>query len=96
MKKCKLLILCAVLTLSTVLATGCNRNKTQNNGTQAPYEDEVSSGAAGDLEKSGNNLKDAGRNLVDSVENAGSAIMDGVRGITGTDNTTNRNNTNQR
>lgn len=91
MKKCKLLILCAVLSLATVLATGCNRNNA-NNGTQAPYEDEVNSGAATDLEKSGNNLKDAGRNLVDSVENAGSAIMDGVRDIGGTNN----NNTNRR
>ena len=92
MKKSKLLILCAVITLGSVFATGCNRNNNDMNNSQAPYEDEVNSAAADDLEKSGNNLKDAGRNLVDSVENAGNAIMDGVRDIGGADN----NNTNHR
>lgn len=47
-----------------------------NNG--ANMGDTSNSGAVNDLENSGNNLQDAGRNLVDSIEDAGSAIMDGV------------------
>ena len=96
----KFLILCTVLTLGLVFATGCGRNG-NNNDTQAPYQDEtnedvnngnnrgilnddmdtnngMNNGAVNDLERSGGNLKDAGRNLVDSIQDAGSAIMDGV------------------
>ena len=105
MKKSKLLILCAVLMAGTIFATGCSRDGNMND-TQAPYEDETNNnvnggtnngttnGAADDLERSGNNLQDAGRNLVDSVEDAGGAIMDGVRDITGTNNNNTNNNVN--
>lgn len=51
-------------------------------------------GAVNDLERSGNNLKNAGKNLVDSIEDAGSAIIDGVDHI-GNDITEPDRNTNQ-
>ena len=89
MKKSKLLILCAVLTASVLMATGCGNNG--NDGTQAPYEDEtqngvnsrngMNSGAVQDNNSAGSDLQDAGRNLMDSVEDAGNSIRDGVNNI---------------
>lgn len=127
MMRSKFLILCTVLTLGLVFATGCGRSG-DNNDTQAPYQDETNndvnngnengilnndmdtnngmdnganmpdtsnSGAVNDIERSGGNLKDAGRNLVDSIQDAGNAIMDGVDDMgnraNGTNNTGNTN-----
>lgn len=66
-----------------------NTNNGVNNG--ANMQDTSNSGVVDDLEGSGNNLQDAGRNLVDSVRDAGSAIMDGVDNMGNDANTTNRN-----
>jgi len=121
MMRSKFLILCTVLTLGLLFATGCGRSG-NNNDTQAPYQDETNndvnngtnsgilnddmdtnngmenganSGAVNDVERSGGNLKDAGRNLVDSIQDAGSAIMDGVDNMgNGSNNTNNTGNTN--
>jgi len=110
MRRSKLFALCTVLTVGLVFATGCSRDGS-NNDTQAPYEDEtnkdvndmdagqngtgMNGGTVDDTQRSGNNLQDAGRNLVDSIEDAGSAIMDGVDNMgNGTNNTNNTNNTN--
>lgn len=108
MKKRKYLILCAMLVTMTVFAVGCGNNGAGNNGngTEAPYEDEtnrkVNEGqndtnnggtVEGDLERSGDSLKDAGRNLMDSVEETGDALRDGIdnlgNDINGTNNTNN-------
>ena len=40
MKKSKLLILCALLTMSTTFATACGNNGNNNDG-EAPYQDET-------------------------------------------------------
>ena len=127
MMRSKFLILCTLLTLGLLFATGCGRSG-NNNDTQAPYQDETNndvnngtnsgilnddmdtnngmenganmqdnanSGAVNDVERSGGNLKDAGRNLVDSIQDAGSAIMDGVDNMgNGSNNTNNTGNTN--
>ena len=90
MKKSKYLILCAMLIAMTVFAVGCGRNGSLN-GTEAPYEDETNrkvnenrngtnnnGTVEGDLERSGDSLKDAGRNLMDSVEETGDALRDGI------------------
>lgn len=70
MKKSKLLILCTMMALSVLFATGCGNNHVENdrnteNGT-----------------KVGDDLRDAGRNLIDSVEDTGDAIRDGVDDLT--------------
>lgn len=106
MMKNKILILCTVLTLGLVFTgcgRNGNNNDTQapyedetnndvNNGNDGGVLDntDTNNSAAEDLKKSGGNLKDAGRNLVDSIQNAGSAIMDGVDNI-GNDATNNAN-----
>ena len=89
MKKSKILILCAVLTASVFMATGCGNSG--NNDTQAPYEDETQNGVNSrngmnggtmqDDNDTGSSLRDAGRNLMDSVEDAGNSIRDGVNNI---------------
>lgn len=62
-----------------------------NNDMDSNVEDTSNSGAVNDLQRGGNNLKDAGRNLVDSIQDAGSAIMDGVDNMGNNANSTNRN-----
>ena len=108
MKKSKYLMLCAVLSAMTLFVAGCGNNGNNGNmsGTEAPYEDEtnrkVNEGqngtnnggtVEGDLERSGDSLKDAGRNLMDSVEETGDALRDGIdnlgNDINGTNNTNN-------
>lgn len=91
MKKSKILILCTLLTMSTAFATACGDNG-NNNGTEAPYQDETNNDVNGST-NDGGNLKDAGRNLMDSVEDAGGAIMNGVRDLTGTNGNNINNNT---
>lgn len=68
---------------------GMNNNGTNNNGTNNGGTVE------GDLERSGDSLKDAGRNLMDSVEETGDALRDGIDNLGNDINgTNNRNNTN--
>ena len=107
MKKSRLLILCVLFTMSTVFATACG-NDGNNNGSEAPYQDEtnndvnggtdmngtnsMNNGTGTGTQNGGSNLQDAGRNLMDSVEDAGGAIMDGVRDMTGTNGNNTTNN----
>lgn len=81
-------MLCAVLGVSILFATGCGDNGNDNgSGTEAPYHDETdqkvndtsnNGTVEEDLEQSGDSLKGAGENLMDSVEETGDAIRDGV------------------
>lgn len=65
----------------------------RTNGGYNTGENNSMNNGAGTGAHNGGNLRDAGRNLMDSVEDAGGAIMNGVRDITGTNgnNTTNNN-----
>ena len=92
MKKNKLLILCAILMVGSLCLTACGGN--ENNGTEAPYEDETNKdvndtnngmnngGMNNNGTQNGNpsssDLEDAGRNLMDSIKDTGDAIRDGV------------------
>lgn len=64
---------------------GTNQNGTNNNGA-----------VEGDLDRSGDSLRDAGRNLMDSVEETGDALRDGIDNLgndmNGTNNNTNNGN----
>lgn len=86
MKKSKILILCTILMMGALCTTACGMN--QNNGTEAPYEDETNKNA-NDNNNTGNDLRDAGQNLMDSIKDTGDAIRDGVDNL---GNGTNRNN----
>ena len=59
-----------------------NPGTTHNNGT-----------IEGDVNGVGNDLKDAGNNLIDSVKDTGEAIKDGVEDLTGTNHNNTNNNT---
>ena len=60
---------------------GTNQNGTNNNGA-----------VEGDLERSGDSLRDAGRNLMDSVEETGDALRDGIDNLGNDMNGTNNGN----
>ena len=68
MKKIYMLMLCTILMAGVLSFTACGSNRNNvNNGTEAPYQDEM-----------GSDLEDAGRNLMDSIKDTGDAIRDGV------------------
>ena len=74
MKKNRLLVLCALFIAGFLSLTACGRNNgNMNNGTEAPSND----------------LKDAGKNLMDSIEDTGDAIRDGVNNLGNGTNKTN-------
>ena len=89
MMKRKSFILCALLVAATMSFTACgNGNADNNNGTEAPYEDntnkDVNESRNGTM---GGDLEDAGDNLMDSIRDTGDAIRDGVDNLgNGTDN----------
>ena len=84
MKKNKLLILCALFVMGAFSLTACGNRG--NMGTEAPYEDETNK----DVNNTpGNDLKDAGQNLMDSIKDTGDAIRDGVNNLGNTNNRTN-------
>ena len=104
MKKNKLLMLCTLLIAGTLALTACGNNG--NNGTDAPYEDDTNNkvndtnngtnnGTNGGTNNGtmGGDLKDAGRNLMDSIEDTGDAIRDGIDNL-GDNNRNNSNRTN--
>ena len=77
MKNKKLLILCALLVAGSLSVTACGNSR--NNGTEAPYEDETNKDVnENDTGTPSGDLKDAGRNLMDSIKDTGDAIRDGV------------------
>lgn len=82
MKQIKIFTLCTILTLAAFLGTACGSNG-NDNGTQAPYENEANPGTTTNDNKNnaGSDLKDAGRNLMDSIEDTGDAIRNGVEDI---------------
>jgi ABC-type oligopeptide transport system substrate-binding subunit len=105
MKKNKLLLLCTLLVAGTVCLTACgntgnngseapyedetdkNANDT-NNGDKNMYND--GNGATGTEDGTmGGDLKDAGRNLMDSIKDTGDAIRDGVNNLGNGNNRTN-------
>ena len=94
MKKNKLLMLCTFLIAGALTMAACG-NMNNNNGTDAPYEDETNS-KVNDTNNGtkngtvGGDLEDAGRNLMDSIKDTGNAVRDGINNLG--DN--NRNNTN--
>ena len=82
MKKNKLLLLCALLIAGTVSLTACGNGG--NNGSEAPYDDETDN-KVNDTNNNGTNggsmggdLEDAGRILMDSINDTGNAIRDGI------------------
>lgn len=97
MKKNKLLFLCVLLLTGAISLTACGGNS--NNGTEAPYEDEtdnkVNDSQNGENNRGGmdNDLKDAGRNLIDSIKDTGDALREGVNKL-GDGNRNNNNETN--
>ena len=99
MKKSKFLILCALFVAGTLTLTACGG--TGNNGSEAPYQDETNQ-KVNDMNKNGtlndgagSELKDAGRNLMDSIKDTGDAIRDGVNNLgNGSQNNNNNNGTN--
>ena len=73
---------------------GSSNNGMSDNGTSDSHTD--NNGAVeGDLQRSGDSLRDAGRNLLDSVEETGDALRNGIDNF-GNDmnNTNDANNTN--
>ena len=104
MKKNRFLILCALLLAGTLSITACGMNKNDmngNKGTEAPYEDETNNkvnGTNNGMNNDANNgtvggdLKDAGRNLMDSIKDTGDAVRDGINNLG--DNNRNNNRTN--
>lgn len=98
MKRIRIFTLCTVLTVGALFATACGSNNGNNNDTQAPYEDEVKTrGVIDDTNGAGSDLENAGKNLMDSIEDTGDAIRNGVKDMTDTNNnnnTDNNNNTN--
>jgi predicted small secreted protein len=97
MKKNKLLLLCVLLLTGSICLTACGGNR--NNGTEAPYEDETdnkvndSQNGANNRGGMDNDLKDAGRNLMDSIRDTGDALREGVNKL-GNGNRNNNNETN--
>lgn len=97
MKKNKLMLLCTLLIAGTVCLTACGNSG--NNGSEAPYEDETDknvndtnkgNGATSTEDGTmGGDLKDAGRNLMDSIKDTGDAIRDGVNNLGNDNNRTN-------
>ena len=94
MKKNYMMMLCAILLAGTLCFTGCGSNG--NNGSEAPYQDETQkkvneSNMYNDTNNGsvGGDLKDAGRNLMDSIKDTGDAIRDGVDNLGNGNNRTN-------
>ncbi len=92
MKKSKRFILCAVITVMTIFAVGCGNSGTDNganngmnNGTEAPYQDETN-------RKVNDGLEGAGRNLMDSMQETGDALRDGIDNLGNDVNDTNNMN----
>ena len=95
--KNKLLILCALFVAGTLTLTACGGNN-GNKGTEAPYQDETNKNV-NDMYNDGtynngvgNDLKDAGQNLMDSIKDTGDAIRDGVNNLGNGNNNNNGTN----
>lgn len=95
MKKKMIFMLCTMMLVGSMWFTGCGNNG--NDGSEAPYQDETQKKVNennmynnNDMNDTpGSDLKDAGRNLMDSIKDTGDAIRDGVDNL---GNGTNRNN----
>ena len=100
MKKRMMFMLCTMMLAGSMWFTGCGNNGM--GGSEAPYQDETQKKVNennmydnnmynnNDMNDTpGNDLKDAGRNLMDSIKDTGDAIRDGVDNL---GNGTNRNN----
>ena len=66
-----------------------SQNGVKNNGTNGTSNN---GSVDGDLERSGDSLKDAGRNLMDSVQETGDALRDGIDNLGNDMNDTNNMN----
>ena len=89
MKKSKLMILCSILLAGVLCFTACGN--TQNEGTEAPYEDETnkdvndtdngSMNNSGDMNNNGMNGSDNGATGTpgSDLEDAGRNLMDSIR-----------------
>ena len=96
MKKKMIFMFCTMILVGGLWFTGCGSNG-GNNGSEAPYQDETQKKVyENDMynnndmnETPGNDLKDAGRNLMDSIKDTGDAIRDGVDNLGNGANRTN-------